>query len=63
MLFVGFNFCQRIFLNKVAGTVNVHPLKLNVYALAPLSFKLFAFSKFNVTRNYQKSVIFNGRLG
>ena len=62
MFFVGFNLCQRIFFNKVAGTVHVHPLKLNIYALALISFKPCAFSKLNVTCNYKKSLIFNGRL-
>ena len=55
MFFVGFNLCQRIFFNKVAGTVHVHPLKLNIYTLAQISFKPFGFSKLNV-------LIFNGRL-
>ena len=62
MFFVGFNLCQRIFFNKVSGTVHVHPLKLNIYILAPISFKLFTFSKLNVTCNDKKSLIFNGRL-
>ena len=50
--------------NKVAGTVQVqvHPLKLNIYTLTPISFKPFALSKLNVICIYQKSVIFNGRL-
>ena len=47
MFFVGFNLCQRIFFNKVAGTVHAHPLKINIYTLALISFKPFAFSKFN----------------
>ena len=56
-------FCsQRNFFNKVAGTAHVHPLKLNIYTLAQISFKPFAFAKLNVTCNYQKSLIFNGRL-
>ena len=63
MFFVGFNVCQRIFFNKVAGTIHAHPLKLKIYKLAPISFKSpFAFSKLNVTCNYKKSLIFNGRL-
>ena len=62
LFFVGFNLCQRIFFNKVAGTVHVHPLKLSIYTLASISFKPFAFSKLNVTCNYKKSLIFNGRL-
>ena len=57
MFLVGFNFCQRIFLNKVAGTVNVHPLKLNVYALAPIFFKQFALPKLNLACNYKKSLM------
>ena len=62
MFLVGFNLCQRISFKKLAGTVHVHPLKLNIYTLTPISFKLFAFSKLNVTCNYKKSLIFNGRL-
>ena len=62
MFFVGFNLCQRTFFNEVAGTVHVHPLKLNIYTLAPISCELFAFSKLNVTCNYKKSLFFNGRL-
>ena len=54
MFFVGFNLCQRIFFNKAAGAVHGHPLKLNIYALAPISFKPFAFSKLKVTCNYKK---------
>ena len=54
MFFVGFNLCQRIFFNKIAGTVHVHPLKLNIYTPAPISFKSFAFSKLNVTDIYKK---------
>ena len=55
--------CQRIFFNKVAGTIHAHPLKLKIYTLAPISFKSpFAFSKLNVTCNYKKSLIFNERL-
>ena len=57
LLFVSFNLCQRPFFNKVAGTVHVHPLKLNIYTLTPISFKQFVFSKLNVTCNYQKSVM------
>ena len=37
-------------------------LKLNIYTLAAISFKLFAFSKLNVTCNYKKSLVFNGSL-
>ena len=59
MFFVGFNLCQRIFLNKVAGTLHVHPLKLNIYTLALIPFKPFGFSKLNFTCNYKKSLIFN----
>ena len=33
-----------------------------ISTLAPISFKPFAFAKLNVTCNYQKSLIFNGRL-
>ena len=62
MFFVGFNLCQRTFFNEVAGTVHVHPLKLNIYTLAPISCELLAFSKLNVTCNYKKSLFFNGRL-
>ena len=62
MFFVGFTLCQRIFFNKVARTVLVYPLKLSIYKLAPISFKPFVFSKLNVTCNYKKSLIFNGRL-
>ena len=51
-----------MFLNKVAGTVHVHPLKINIYTLALISFKPFAFAKLNVTCNYKKLLIFNGRL-
>ena len=36
MFFVGVNLCQKIFFNKVAGTVHVYPLKLNIYTLAPI---------------------------
>ena len=61
MSFIGFNLCQRIFFIKVGGTVHVHPLKLNIYTLAPISFKPIAFSKLNVTCNYKKSLIFNGK--
>ena len=43
MFFVGCNLCQRIFFSNVAGTVHVHLLKLNIYILAPISFKPFAF--------------------
>ena len=39
MIFVGFNLCQRIFFNKVVGTVHVHPLKLNIYTFVLISFK------------------------
>ena len=49
MIFVGFNLCQRIFFNKVVGTVHVHPLKLNIYTFVLIPFKPFAFSKLNVT--------------
>ena len=62
MFFIGFNLCQRTFFNKVAGTVHVHPLKLNIYTLAPISCKPFVSSKLNMTCNYKKSLIFNGRL-
>ena len=51
MLSVDFNLGQRIFFSKVAGTVHVHPLTLNVYTLAPITFKPFAFSKLNATCN------------
>ena len=61
MLSVDFNLGQRIFFSKVAGTVHVHPLTLNVYTLAPITFKPFAFSKLNATCTYKKSLIFNGR--
>ena len=62
MFFVGLNLSQRIFFNKVEGAVYAHPLKLNIYTLAPISFKPFAFSKLNITCNYKKSLIFNGSL-
>ena len=62
MFFIGFNLCQSIFFNEVAGTVHVHPLKLNIYTVAEISCKPFSSSKLNVTCNYKKSLIFNGRL-
>ena len=62
MFFLGFNLSQRIFFNKVEGTAYAHPLKLNIYTLAPISFKPFAYSKLNITCNYKKSLIFNGSL-
>ena len=55
MFFVGFNLYQRIFFNKTAGTVHVHPLTLNIYTLAPICFKPFAFSKLMlhvITKNH-----------
>ena len=64
MVFVGFNLCQRLFFNKIAGTVHVHPFKLiNIYTHTSIYFKPFSFSKLNVTCNYQKSVTFNGSWG
>ena len=51
--FEGFNLCQGLFFNQVAGTVHVHPLNLNIDTRKPICFKLFALPKLNLTCTVQ----------